>query len=74
MKETALYLVVKQMVDKAAEEIGFEICDENVEQVVLDLEHDFDTVLDFNKPVTWQVMSLVVAAVKTWQRNTKNNF
>ena len=63
--------ILDEMVEQASLEIGFpfdEGCTEYVESMLM-LNHNIS--LNDEEVATWQLMSILVQEVKTWQENTK---
>ena len=66
--------VLTEMVNEAAKEIGWEVCEGNVEYVLMTLEAEYGIELNEDSPITWQVMNVLAEVVMEWQKNTKQNY
>lgn len=63
--------VIEEMMRNAAEEIGLEHRQENIEQILKSILNKYDIELDMNGPATWQIMSIVAEEISEWQKQTK---
>jgi hypothetical protein len=66
--------VLTEMVNEASREIGFEVSEGNVEQVLMDLKHNYEIELNADAPITWRIMQILCDAVEEWQDATLRNF
>lgn len=58
----------------AEEDIDYEHCEENLEQIYENLKHDYDIVIDENTKITMNLISNVIECINQWQLDTKNNY
>ncbi|MDF2534159.1 MAG: hypothetical protein K0R18_316 [Bacillales bacterium] len=72
-KESPLMTVIIEMVKHAAEEIGCEHCSENVDQILIDLDHDYGIQLNPDGPIFVGVMESICMTILEWQKNTRDN-
>lgn len=66
--------VIREMMYHAANEIGWQPCDENVEQLLLNLYHGYDIVINDETISTTQLMQTILNEIELWKIETKRNF
>ena len=69
-------LILKEMLQEAAQEIGYEYDDEVHDLMVMQINNSYG--VDINRmkvsPASWQIMNLLSNEVKEWQEETSRNF
>lgn len=66
--------VVEEMMRNAAEQIGYEHNEGNIGQLLKQIQEGYDIQVNFDGPITWQILNLITNEVKQWQTVTKENF
>lgn len=69
-------LILKEMLQEAAQEIGYEYDDGVHDLMVMQINNSYG--VDINRmkvsPASWQIMNLLSNEVKEWQEETSRNF
>lgn len=68
-----ILLIITEMVNQAAKEIGVPMNNKNVKAVLDDLEYCYGIIINEDAPITWQLMTNINESIFEWQTNMKRN-